>query len=155
VNDTESGPGAALTFRLIYRSRSRILAQQRKAELGKLFSAARSNNKKLGLTGALLTDGDWFAQVLEGDEATVRALFAKIEKDGRHERITVVESGLAGGRVFSRWAMAKVAADGEPDIALIAHADGISPAASRGTTPEQESVLAVMRAATRGDAHAV
>jgi hypothetical protein len=51
--------------------------------------------------------------------------------------------------------MARVAADGQPDIPLIAHADGISPAASRGTTPEQDSLLAIMREATRGDAHAV
>ena len=37
--------------------------------------------------------------------------------------------------------MAKVAEDGEPDIPLIAHTDGISPAAGRGTTAEQEQVL--------------
>jgi hypothetical protein len=50
--------------------------------------------------------------------------------------------------------MARVSVDGEPDIRLIAHADGIAPAMSRDTTPEQEAVLDVMRAATRGDAHA-
>ena len=58
-------------------------------------------------------------------------------------------------RVFGRWAMARVSAEGEPDIPLIAHRDGISPAASRGTTPDQEAVLDVMRQATRDDAHAV
>ncbi len=46
--------------------------------------------------------------------------------------------------------MAKVANDGERDIPLIAHTDGISPAAGRGTTPEQEDVLDMMRAAARG-----
>ncbi len=56
--------------------------------------------------------------------------------------------------MFSRWAMARVSADGEPDIRLIAHPDGIAPAMSPGTTPGQEAVLDVMRAATRGDAHA-
>jgi hypothetical protein len=66
----------------------------------------------------------------------------------------VIQSGPAVDRVFSRWAMARVSADGEPDIRLIAHADGIAPAMSRGTTPEQEALLDVMRAATRGDAHA-
>ena len=50
--------------------------------------------------------------------------------------------------------MARVSAEGEPDIPLIAHRDGISPAASRGTTPDQEAVLDVMRQATRDDAHA-
>ncbi len=152
-----SGPGASgpgSTFRLMYRSRNMIPDDQRKAELGTLFSAARSNNKKQQITGALLIYGDWFAQVLEGAEAPVRALFATIEQDPRHENISVIQSGPAEGRVFSRWAMARVSADGEPDIRLIAHTDGIAPAMSRGTTPEQEALLDVMRAATRGDAHA-
>lgn len=48
----------------------------------------------------------------------------------------------------------QVAEDGEPDIPLIAHVDGISPAASRGTTPEQERLLDDMRAAARGDSQA-
>jgi hypothetical protein len=138
----------------MYRSRNKIPDGQRKAELGTLFSAARSNNKKQSITGALLIYGDWFAQVLEGAEAPVRALFATIEQDPRHENISVIQTGPAVGRVFSRWAMARVSADGEPDIRLIAHADGIAPAMSRGTTPEQEALLDVMRAATRGDAHA-
>ncbi len=149
------GSGSAGVFRLMYRSRNRIPADRRQAELGPLFSGARSNNKKQHITGALLISGDWFAQVLEGEETAVRALFASIEKDRRHEHISVIETGRVGQRVFSRWAMARVSADGEPDIPLIAHTDGISPAASRGTTPEQESVLDVMRQAARGDTHAV
>jgi hypothetical protein len=45
--------------------------------------------------------------------------------------------------------MARVSDDGERDIPLIAHTDGISPAAGRPTTPEQDELLAVMRAALR------
>jgi hypothetical protein len=45
--------------------------------------------------------------------------------------------------------MAKVAEDGEPDIPLIAHVEGISAAAGRGTTPEQDQVLDAMRSAAR------
>ena len=142
-------------FRLIYRSRNRILPERRKTALADLFSLARSNNKKRGITGALLISGDWFAQTLEGEEETVRAVFATIERDARHEHISVLEEGSVPARAFSRWAMARVSADGGPDIPLIAHSDGISPAASRGTTPQQEAVLNVMREATRGDAHAI
>jgi Sensors of blue-light using FAD len=142
-------PGPESTFRLIYRSRNKIPEEQRKAELGRLFSAARSNNKQQHITGALLIQGDWFAQVLEGDEVAVSALFADIEIDPRHEDVCVIESGPAGPRVFARWAMARVSADGQPDIPLIAHEDGISPAAGRGTTPQQEAILAIMRQAIR------
>jgi len=142
-------PGPESTFRLIYRSRNKIPEEQRKAELGRLFSAARSSNKQQHITGALLVQGDWFAQVLEGDEVAVSALFADIEIDPRHEDVSVIESGRAGPRVFARWAMARVSADGQPDIPLIAHEDGISPAAGRGTTPDQEAILAIMREAIR------
>ncbi|HEY0716506.1 MAG TPA: BLUF domain-containing protein [Streptosporangiaceae bacterium] len=140
-------------FRLIYRSRNLIRPDGRRAELGSLFSTARSNNKQQDITGALLVYGDWFAQVLEGREEPVRALFATIEQDGRHDSVSVIQSGPAG-RVFGRWSMARVSAEGEPDIPLIAHQDGIAPAAGRSTTPDQEAVLDVLRQATREDAYA-
>ena len=50
--------------------------------------------------------------------------------------------------------MARVSADGEPDIRLIAHTDGIAPAMNRPHQSGQNAVLDIMRAATRGDAHA-
>jgi Sensors of blue-light using FAD len=146
-------PGRAV-FRLIYRSRDLIPLDTRKTELGTLFSEARSNNKKQDITGALLVHGDWFAQVLEGSEAPIRTLFARIEQDGRHDNVSVIASGPAE-RVFGRWSMARVSADGEPDIPMIAHRDGIAPAAGRGTTAAQEAVLDVLRQATKDDAHAV
>jgi len=142
---TETGP----TFRLMYRSRSLIPAADRKVELGELFSAARSNNKKRHVCGALLVTGDSFVQVLEGDESTVRKLYARISHDPRHESVTLVETGPVHEPVFARWAMAEVSAEGEPDIPLIAHQDGISPASSRGTTPDQEEILNVMRGVAR------
>jgi len=154
MDTAHPNPDSGKVFRLIYRSWNRIAPEHRKTELGGLFSVARSKNKRLSITGALLISGDWFAQALEGDEEAVRALFATIERDSRHERISVLEDRTVPGRVFGRWAMARVSADGEPDIPLIAGAGGIIPAAGRGATPEQESILDIMREATRGDGHA-
>jgi hypothetical protein len=154
MTEAAQAPEADGVFRLIYRSRNLIAPGDRKSGLGTLFSGARANNKKQDITGALLVHGDWFAQVLEGSEEPVRALFARIERDDRHDRVSVLESGQAE-RVFGRWAMARVSAEGEPDIPLIAHQDGISPAAGRSTTPAQEAVLDVMRQAVRDDTHAV
>lgn len=127
--------------------RNRIPEADRKIELGTPFSAARRNNKRAGVTGALLLTGDWFVQVLEGDEPTVRALFDTISQDPRHDSVTLLDTDEVGDRVFARWSMAKVAEGGEPDIPLIAHEDGIAPAASRGTTPAQCKLLGTMRAA--------
>ena len=143
-----------VVYRLIYRSRSRIPPQTQRAELGELFTAARAHNKGKKITGALLLLDDVFVQTLEGDEQEVQALLGRIRADARHDTIEILDTGLVDGRVFARWAMAKVAdADDQPDINLIAHEKGIHPAAPRGdATPEQEGVLKVMRDAARGRA---
>lgn len=151
---SESAASDGPTFRLMYRSHDRIPADRRKVELGALFGSARSNNKRNQITGALLLSDEVFVQTLEGEEAVVRRLFRRIQHDSRHDEVELLEAGDVEGRVFARWAMAKVAGDGEPDIPLIAHVDGISPAAGRRTTVDQERVLDVMRRAARAQSHA-
>lgn len=151
MNAAPPSEAADPTFRLIYRSRDQIPVPERKVALGELFSNARSANKKLDITGALLSYGDWFVQLLEGEESAVRALYEHIARDQRHDMVTLLEAGAAPGRVFSRWSMARVAEDlDEPDTFLIAHRDGIAPAASLKPTAEQSEVLEAMRAAARG-----
>lgn len=140
-------PGEESTFRLMYLSHNLIPADRVKKELGVLFGVARSNNKRQDISGALLLDGEHYVQVLEGDEALVRELYEHIAKDPRHDSVSLLESGTVDARVFSRWSMAQVGEGDEADIPLIAHMDGISPAAGRRTTPEQEAVLDVMRVA--------
>ena len=149
--DGGAGPDGVV-YRLIYRSRNVIPEQERRAELGRLFTAARSHNKQHSITGALLLLDDRFVQTLEGDEHEVQALLARIRADSRHDSLEVLETGLVAGRVFGRWSMAKVAdVQDQPDIPLIAQVRGISPAAPRrDSTSDQESVLQVMREAARG-----
>jgi len=150
MTDAANDPAAERTYRLMYRSRSLIPPGQVKKELGTLFGVARSQNKKQHITGALLLSDETFVQVLEGDEPAVRALYSHIAEDPRHDSVALLESGTVDERVFSRWSMAQVGEGDEADIPLIAHTDGISPAAGRRTTPKQELVLDVMRAAARG-----
>lgn len=147
--DTTTTDDTAPVFRLLYRSHDLIGPARRKTELGALFTTARSRNKQLGVTGALLVSDGFFVQVLEGDEAAVRTLFDHIAKDPRHDGVELVETIAATPRVFSRWAMAEVGIDGEKDTPLIAHVDGIAPAAGHRSTPEQTAVLGVMRRMAR------
>lgn len=147
--DDDAVSGMNPAFRLMYRSRSLIPPADRKVELGELFSKARSNNKKRQVCGALLVVGDSFVQVLEGHESTVRKLYGRISHDPRHEAVTLLQAGPVDDSVFARWAMAEVSVEGEPDTPLIAHQDGISPAAGRRTTPAQEEILDVMRTCAR------
>jgi Sensors of blue-light using FAD len=150
MTETAAG-GSGPVFRLVYRSHSRIGINERKQQLGEIFSVARSSNKKLGVTGALLINDDQFVQTLEGPEPAVRDLYAKISQDRRHEHVELLESGDVADRVFGRWAMAKMAAEGEPDIPLLTNVNkgGISPAQPRPTTQAQEAVLDLMRQSLR------
>jgi len=135
-------------FRLIYSSHSLLAPDESRGELGAIFTAARRNNKALGITGALLTSGRAFAQTLEGEERAVRDLYGRIERDPRHERITVLQEGEVDGRVFGRWAMAKVAEDGGPDIRLLSNAARgqiVAAGPDPHVSPEQEHIIGFMR----------
>ncbi|MGA9858329.1 MAG: BLUF domain-containing protein [Solirubrobacteraceae bacterium] len=135
-------------FRLIYSSHSRIPAADTPSELGEIFTTARRNNRALGVTGALVVSEDAFSQALEGDEQVVRDLYARIGEDPRHEHVTLLRAETVPGRTFGRWAMAKVAADGGPDIRLLSNAQRqtiVAAGADHHVTPDQESVLSFMR----------
>lgn len=135
------------TFRLIYRSHSRIPEDQRSSALAEILATARSNNAESSVTGALLITDHYFVQTLEGDESTVRSLFERIAKDGRHDKVTVLEEQDVGSRTFSDWAMARVSSDGHADIPLDS-IDGVIGPGPRGSGPssrEQAGVLQMMR----------
>ena len=150
-----TGAAGGPVFRLLYRSHDLIPETDRRREFGTIFTTARSTNKKLGITGALLLTDDTFVQVLEGEESAVRGLLARIEADPRHDDVVVLEAGDVGSRVFDRWAMARVSVDGDPDIPLIAGERGITVAAGRGVTPEQDALLSVMREVANDQRHQV
>ncbi len=135
-------------FRLTYRSHSLIAPSAQRAELGAIFTTARRNNRRLGVTGALVISDDAFVQALEGDEAVVRNLYDTISHDERHESVSVLEEQTVPARIFGRWAMAKVAADDGPDIRLLSNASRgviVTAPGDPTITTEQETVLAFMR----------
>lgn len=75
------------------------------AELADLLQAARENNAKLGLTGMLLYAEGSFFQVLEGQPDVVETLYAKIERDRRHDQVTLVIKEPIPKRYFDAWTM--------------------------------------------------
>jgi FAD-dependent sensor of blue light len=105
--------------------------------------------KWLSNQGGLTDDGDGSGRFRS--EPAVRDLYAKISQDRRHEHVELLESGDVASRVFGRRAMAKMAAEGEPDIPLLTNVDkgGISPAQPRPATQAQEAVLDLMRQSLR------
>ncbi|MCU0419561.1 MAG: BLUF domain-containing protein [Cyclobacteriaceae bacterium] len=74
-------------------------------ELKELLDKSRANNFKTGITGMMLYLEGKFIQVLEGEEAAVKALLAKIKKDTRHTKIATLLEGQLGQRLFNQWTM--------------------------------------------------
>ena len=93
-----------MTFFLVYVSSASTLFSR--PELDDILRTSRQNNTRLGISGALLYRGGNLMQVLEGDEAPVRALYGRIERDPRHRGLITLLSGEQEGRQFPDWSMA-------------------------------------------------
>jgi hypothetical protein len=69
-----------------------------------IVTASRRSNPQRGITGALLFDGECFAQLLEGPRTEVLDLMERIEADPRHEDLTILFGGpCAAGRSMPAW----------------------------------------------------
>ena len=71
-----------------------------------ILAAARRNNSRLGVTGALLYSNRRFAQVLEGPPDAVEQIFETIQCDPRHDHVAVIEVSAPESRAFADWSMA-------------------------------------------------
>lgn len=98
-------------YRLIYISRFRPRTLQSSASdcTGEIARHARARNDELDLTGALIGTKNHFAQILEGEEVTVRSMMARICADRRHDLVKVISEGRVVARAFRDWSMACVA----------------------------------------------
>lgn len=89
---------------VLYISAGRKLFDE--AVLSDLLTQCRRNNAALGVTGMLLYSDGNFMQALEGEEAAVDALVAKIAKDPRHKAMKVLLRLPIAQRRFDGWSMA-------------------------------------------------
>jgi hypothetical protein len=78
-------------WRLIYTSR-RTCAQTAAAhnELQCIQAEATANNRRTGLSGALIASPSRFAQVLEGPREALEITFERISRDSRHDDLLVM-----------------------------------------------------------------
>jgi hypothetical protein len=152
--ETKTVEPAAATgacYRLIYRSHSLLPGHGKDdAALAEILKVARVKNAGLEITGALMLYDDWFAQVLEGPQAAVEALYARIKADPRHDAIRLSEAGPVPKRQFEKWAMAIVAEHHEPDMPMVATTGGMAQGAPWRVSLEQEAILTRLRDLTRG-----
>lgn len=93
--------------RLKYVSRS--AAPLVGAEVDAIVAKAQERNRRMDVTGVLVTTGNLFYQVLEGPEAAVDGLYARIRADPRHTDLLIlgVEEHIEE-RYFADWSMQRV-----------------------------------------------
>lgn len=73
--------------------------------LADILQQSRNNNALDGVTGLLWSDGDRFAQVLEGDERAVAEAMTRIRADTRHHDVVVLHDREIEQRQFGSWSM--------------------------------------------------
>lgn len=73
--------------------------------LSHILQRARFNNARDGITGALICRADIYLQLLEGPQAEIDGLYAKIRVDDRHVEVRKLLQRPVVTRMFPDWAM--------------------------------------------------
>lgn len=135
-------------YRTLYCSRNWIEGDQSKqiAEINSILQVARNNNGRNNVTGALLFNSGYFAQVLEGPRQAIERIFETIQRDQRHGEVIVLETGYTSTRDFSDWSMAYVqppSVEHASDVALALNQAVQNPAESAGAVLDLLRTLVV------------
>ena len=76
-----------------------------------IIDCSIDHNLSHGITGTLLTDEKFFAQIVEGSPSEVNQLYRSILHDERHHSVMLLQYVVTNIRLFPRWPMALVEAD--------------------------------------------
>jgi CheY-like chemotaxis protein len=95
---------ATNVFQLLYYSLATKPLSE--GELYELLSQARQSNAARQITGVLVYQHGRYVQVLEGPEAEVRALYARIQQDPRHTQVVTISEATNSRRYLAQWRMA-------------------------------------------------
>jgi hypothetical protein len=85
---------------------SQVSASLSEDALKRILEESRANNKWRNITGILLYSDRQFMQLLEGEEADVARLYAKLAQDPRHIGLIKLADKPIAHRSFSEWSMA-------------------------------------------------
>lgn len=122
-------------YRLVYYSRNLLPESEMNAGvIEAILAASRTNNSRVGVTGALMFNAGCFAQVLEGPRDAVEATFERIQQDERHGDVLLLAFGPADIRAFESWSMGFVGGSeqGRTRFATLAGETGFDPTRMTG-----------------------
>lgn len=109
------------TVQLIYCSR--IAGPQDvnglEQDIDHIMRHGQTENARLGITGALLTDRTSFAQVIEGPIASIEGMYSRIADDKRHHGVELLQYVTTHVRLLPFWALAFVEVDRIPGIGRV------------------------------------
>lgn len=89
-----------------YVSRSRVPIAQSDTEISRIVEVSRRNNATNQITGALISAGAFFAQVVEGAVEPISVLRDRLEADPRHGALLTIDLRPRTRRNFAGWALA-------------------------------------------------
>ena len=90
-------------FQTFYVSRATVPFDN--AAVQSILQISRRNNALADVTGCLLFSGHCFAQVLEGDQAVVRAMAERVAADARHLDVRFLRETRRAEREYADWSM--------------------------------------------------
>lgn len=133
---------AAGVYHLLYHSRATHPPDD--DQLRALLGQSRAHNAAHQITGLLLYGEGRFVQVLEGPEAAVRAVYARIRTDPRHAQVVTVREGPGPPRRFADWHMGFGPAAGAALERVLAAIGSEQPLA--GPPPDNAHLRALLQA---------
>ena len=98
---------------------SKLNAPLNEADILEIGRLASLNNRKIDVTGILISVHGYFFQILEGEESIVDKLVEKISRDNRHAELTILSAeSECEEHIFSEWSMKTVALSESKDHML-------------------------------------
>jgi hypothetical protein len=102
-NTTNIRHGERIILRLTYVSRYNT--SNANIEVARILEQAQRNNKRDGITGALVLNENYFLQSIEGSRPIINDLLRKLVKDNRHFSFQIIECREIEQRRWNKWSM--------------------------------------------------
>lgn len=98
---------------LIYCSQASLRKYQLNCDkvLKNIVDHSIVHNSLRKITGILLTDKKFFAQIIEGPPSGINLLYGNVLRDERHHGITLLQYTITNVRLFPQWSMGLVEVD--------------------------------------------
>jgi len=112
-------------IQIVYISRSTFVPTESfkgiEPNVARILAKSRINNRRNGLVGALYFGDGCFFQCLEGEEAVIDALYAKLQADPRHKSIKLLSRKPVQTQSFPDWTMKYVPVDQQVSRLLLSY----------------------------------